>query len=258
MAFKIVAGLSCLVLLIVAIRWGGKLAESRLEIEDLRGRLKSVAVKAVADEEPLAAQAKAQRELAALKEALSTMNGKMELFQKQSAQEREKVLREATKELETLTAGFAKALSRFGLSRKELETLLEDLPTEDRLRLLEQITVPKVTDPVEVEKPRPTEAEVTPPTNDEPEKKPPLVSKHEPAEGPGQVVAEDEPEGGPATEEPMKVDEPKLVTYTVKRGDNLTRIGRRFDVKVAQIMKLNGIVDANSLRIGQVLKIPQN
>ena len=149
-------------------------------------------------------------------------------------------------------------MSRFGLSRKELETLLEDLPTEDRLRLLEQITVPEVTDPVEVEKPRPTEAEVTPPTNDEPEKKPPLVSKHEPAEGPGQVVAEDEPEGGPATEEPIKMDEPKLVTYTVKRGDNLTRIGRRFDVNVAQIMKLNGIVDANSLRIGQVLKIPQN
>jgi LysM repeat protein len=72
------------------------------------------------------------------------------------------------------------------------------------------------------------------------------------------VAAEDEPEGEIATEEPMKKAEPGFVTYTVKRGDNLTRIGRRFDVKVAQIMKLNGIADANMLRIGQVLKIPQN
>lgn len=215
MAFKIVAGVSWLVLLIVAIRLGGKLADSRLEIEDLSGRLKSVAEEAAADQASVAAQAKAQTELAALREALSTMNGKMELLQKQSAQEREKVLREAAKELETLTAGFAKALSRFGLSQKELETLLDDLPAEDRLRLLEQITVPK-------------------------------------------VAVEDEPEGEPATEEPMKKDEPQIVTYTVKRGDNLTQIGRRFDVNVAQIMKLNGIVDANMLRVGQVLKIPQN
>ncbi|MGB6219664.1 LysM peptidoglycan-binding domain-containing protein [Haloferula sp.] len=258
MAFKIVAGVSFLVLLIVAIWLGGKLAESRLEIEGLRGRLESLTAEAVADEASVAAQANAQTELAALKEALSTMNGKMELLQKQSAHEREEVLREGARELETLTAGFAKALSRFGLSRKELETLLEDLPTEDRLRLLEQITVPKVVDPVEVEKPSPTEAEVKAPTNDESEKMPSLISKHEPTKVLGQVVVEDEPEGEPATEESMKNDEPKLVTYTVKRGDNLTRIGRRFDVNVAQLMKLNGIVDANRLEIGQVLKIPQN
>lgn len=258
MAFKIVAGVSWLVLLIVAIRLGGKLTESRLEIEDLRGRLNSVAEDAAADEASVAAQAKAQTELVALEEALATMNGKMELLQKQSAEEREKVLREAARERGTLTAGFAKALSRFGFSRKELETLLDDLPAEDRLRVLEQIPVPKVADPVEVEKPRTTEAEVTPPTNDEPENKSPLVPEHEPTEGPRQVAAQDEAEGEPATEEPMKEDEPKLVTYTVKRGDNLTRIGRRFDVNVEQIMKLNGIVDANRLGIGQVLKIPQN
>jgi LysM repeat protein len=231
LAFKIVGGVSWLVLLIVAIRLSGKLTESRLEIEDLSGRLKSVAEETAAVETKVAAQAKAQTELAALNETLSTMKRKMELLQKHSAQEREKVLQEAAKERETLTAGFAKALSRFGLSGEELETLLDDLPAQERLRLIEQITVPKLADPVEAEKPRTTVAEVTPPTNDGAEKKPPLVPQHEPK---------------------------KLVTYTVKSGDNLSRIARRFDLNVAQLMKLNGISNANMLKVGQVLKIPQN
>ncbi len=259
MVFKIVAGVTWLVLLSGAIGLGGKLSESRKEVEDLSGRLAIAQEEAAAGKGPLAdAQAKAQVELAALEETLAAMNGKMELLQKQATQEREKVLREAANELETLTAGFAKALSRFGLSQKELETLLDDLPAKDRLRLLEQVTVPKVVDPVALEKPRTTEAEVPPPTNDDPEEKRPLVPQHEPTEGPGEVAAEDEPEGEAATEEPMKKDEPKLVTYTVKRGDNLTRIGRKFDVDVAQMIKLNGIVDANRLEVGQVLKIPQH
>jgi LysM repeat protein len=230
MAFKIVAGVSWLVLLIVTIQVSVKLAKSRQEIEDLSGRLKSVAEETAADEAALAAQAKAQTELDDLKETLSTLNGKMELLQKHADQEREKILQITAKERETLTASFAKALSRFGLSRVELETLLDDLPATDRLRLLEQITTPEPTEPEEAEPPLATEIEVTPPTNDEPEKKPALAPQNEPE---------------------------RAATYTVKRGDNLTRIARSFDVNVAQLMKLNGISNANMLRVGQVLKIPQ-
>ena len=119
--------------------------------------------------------------------------------------------------------------------------LLADLPAGDRLRLLDQITVLEVAAPVGVEEPRTTEVEVIPPLDDKPEEKMLVV-----------------PESEPATEEPMDEDEQEFVTYTVKRGDTLSRIGRRFDVGVAEIMNLNGIVDARKPSIGQVLKIPQN
>ena len=240
--FKIVGRVCCLILLVVAIRLGGKLAESRQENEDLRSRLNSVVERDPADmEQSVAAEEENQAELVALKEALSTMNGEMEQLQKQSVQEREQVLRESAKERETLTTGIAEVLSQIGVSRKELETLLADLPAGDRLRLLDQITVLEVAAPVGVEEPRTTEVEVTPPPDDKPEEKMLVV-----------------PESEPATEESMDEDEQEFVTYTVKRGDTLSQIGRRFDVGVAEIMKLNGIVDARKLGSGQVLKIPQN
>ncbi len=50
--------------------------------------------------------------------------------------------------------------------------------------------------------------------------------------------------------------EPKYLNYTVKRGDNLYNIARKYDVSVESIMKLNNL-SSNNLSIGQVLKIKE-
>lgn len=46
------------------------------------------------------------------------------------------------------------------------------------------------------------------------------------------------------------------VEFTVKKGDFLAKIAKRFNVSVDEIMKANNLKNSN-LRIGQVLKIPQ-
>ena len=49
---------------------------------------------------------------------------------------------------------------------------------------------------------------------------------------------------------------PAYTTYTVKRGDTLGAIARRYRTTTAQIMKLNKLKNANKLREGQRLRIP--
>ena len=44
-------------------------------------------------------------------------------------------------------------------------------------------------------------------------------------------------------------------SYTVKRGDNLWRIARRFRVSVRRIAMLNGIQNPRLIYPGQILKI---
>ena len=46
------------------------------------------------------------------------------------------------------------------------------------------------------------------------------------------------------------------VTYTVKAGDTLTAIAKRYKSTVAKIVKANSIKDANKIYVGQVIKIP--
>jgi LysM repeat protein len=46
------------------------------------------------------------------------------------------------------------------------------------------------------------------------------------------------------------------ISYTVVSGDTLTSIARKFSVSTTSIAIANGITNTNSLRIGQVLKIP--
>jgi LysM repeat protein len=45
-------------------------------------------------------------------------------------------------------------------------------------------------------------------------------------------------------------------TYLVRPGDNLFRISLRFNVTMASLIRLNGIVNPNLIYIGQVLTIP--
>jgi LysM repeat protein len=49
---------------------------------------------------------------------------------------------------------------------------------------------------------------------------------------------------------------PQAGPYVVRPGDNLTEIGRRFGVSVAEIASANGIRDPNLIRVGQQLAIP--
>jgi len=63
----------------------------------------------------------------------------------------------------------------------------------------------------------------------------------------------------PDTAEPAPTPTPTPTdeqTYTVKEGDNLYRIGLQYGLDWTQIAEANGIVNAQQLAVGQLLKIP--
>ena len=43
--------------------------------------------------------------------------------------------------------------------------------------------------------------------------------------------------------------------YTVRNGDTLGAISQRYNISIEDLMRLNGLTNANALQIGQVLKI---
>jgi murein DD-endopeptidase MepM/ murein hydrolase activator NlpD len=61
------------------------------------------------------------------------------------------------------------------------------------------------------------------------------------------------PVHGPSTPKPAPVANGG--TYTVVKGDNLTKIAGRYGTTVAKLVELNGIKNANLIQIGQVLKL---
>lgn len=67
------------------------------------------------------------------------------------------------------------------------------------------------------------------------------------------------PGGGstPSTPTPVLTPEPSLGgnTHTVRSGDNLSRIAVTYGTTVAKLMELNGLTNANSIRVGQVLTV---
>jgi len=58
-------------------------------------------------------------------------------------------------------------------------------------------------------------------------------------------------------EKPVKEKKPKNAakTYTVVKGDTLTKIAKAHGSTVAELVKLNSIKDKNKISIGQVLKV---
>ena len=48
---------------------------------------------------------------------------------------------------------------------------------------------------------------------------------------------------------------PLAGTYTVVKGDNLTRIASRNGTTVAELVRINGLKNANLINVGQVLKL---
>ena len=72
------------------------------------------------------------------------------------------------------------------------------------------------------------------------------VAAPAPAKAPAKAKAAPKPKAAPA---------PAGNTYTVKKGDNLTKIAKAHGTTVAALVKLNGIKDKNLINIGQVLKV---
>lgn len=68
------------------------------------------------------------------------------------------------------------------------------------------------------------------------------------------VEPEPEPEPVAEAEEPEPAPEPEEVYHTVRRGDSLIAIARRYGVSVGEIRRLNGIRGSN-IRIGQRLRV---
>lgn len=62
--------------------------------------------------------------------------------------------------------------------------------------------------------------------------------------------------GGGVKPTPSPKPTPNPKTYTIVFGDSLSAIAAKFGTTVAALMNLNGIVNADRIRIGQVLKLP--
>lgn len=60
-----------------------------------------------------------------------------------------------------------------------------------------------------------------------------------------------------STTTPTKPTTPTTVKYTVKKGDTLYAIAKKYHVTVQQLVSTNKLPNANVLRIGQVLTIPR-
>lgn len=68
------------------------------------------------------------------------------------------------------------------------------------------------------------------------------------------------PAGGQVWAHPVKPPETvpaKSTRYTVRTGDNMTRVAKRLGVSVATLAAANGVADPNRLRAGQVLNVPR-
>lgn len=59
----------------------------------------------------------------------------------------------------------------------------------------------------------------------------------------------------PTPQKPQKPQQPKATTHTVKSGDTLSGLSKKYGVSIADIKKANGMTTDN-LRIGQKVKIP--
>ena len=61
---------------------------------------------------------------------------------------------------------------------------------------------------------------------------------------------------GPETGEMLNRLRESIVAYTVQKGDNLTKLARRYDTTVSNITSYNGLQNPDRLLPGQVLYIP--
>ena len=85
-----------------------------------------------------------------------------------------------------------------------------------------------------------------------------------PAAGPAAVeAAPAAPEAAPAVAEPVKEEAPtadtaSALTHTVKEGEDTVSIAIMYGVSPSAVMDLNDLKNTDSLKVGQVLKLPAN
>ncbi|PID57202.1 hypothetical protein CSB45_08210 [candidate division KSB3 bacterium] len=61
----------------------------------------------------------------------------------------------------------------------------------------------------------------------------------------------------PAADKKRASDAQKAWTYRIKKGDNLSKISKRYGVDIGTLRELNNVHNVRSLQIGQALKIPE-
>ena len=85
-----------------------------------------------------------------------------------------------------------------------------------------------------------------------------------PAAGPAAVeAAPAAPEAAPAVAEPVKEEAPaadtaSALTHTVMEGEDTVSIAIMYGVSPSAVMDLNDLKNTDSLKVGQVLKLPAN
>ncbi|MFK3878466.1 muramidase family protein [Pantoea agglomerans] len=72
------------------------------------------------------------------------------------------------------------------------------------------------------------------------------------------ILADNYKELAKATVEKNTNEKHKTLTYTVKKGDTLSAIGKKYRVSVEKLARINKIHNVNMLRIGAKLKIPDS
>jgi murein DD-endopeptidase MepM/ murein hydrolase activator NlpD len=75
-----------------------------------------------------------------------------------------------------------------------------------------------------------------------------LSNKNKPAPRPTKKPAAKAPAAKPATKQEK--------FHVVKSGDNLTKIARQYGTTVPTLKKINGITNANLIKVGQLIKLP--
>ena len=62
----------------------------------------------------------------------------------------------------------------------------------------------------------------------------------------------------PATTQPTDNSHPDYIIHTVQKGEYLALIAKKYGTTVAKIVSYNHLSNANTLKVGQKLKIPKN
>lgn len=89
------------------------------------------------------------------------------------------------------------------------------------------------------------------------------VAESKPAEAAPEAASAAAPEEAPAVAEPVKEEAPaaetaSALTHTVKEGEDTVSIAILYGVSPSAVMDLNDLKNTDSLKVGQVLKLPAN
>ena len=104
------------------------------------------------------------------------------------------------------------------------------------------------TEPTAAEKEEPKAADPAPVTPAEPN----------PAVAPAEVVPPAPVEAEPVKEEAPAADAVSALTHTVKEGEDAVSIAIKYSVSPSAVMDLNNLQITDTLKVGQVLKLPAN